>query len=152
MQRREAASGLRLPSPASITGFPYISDTGGNRSGSAKTSQTGFANAGRESGAPRARRAVDSRKGIPYTGFAGGCSPGDIRLPKTILGSIALRCGGSEITVCGRTECPLFFYRIQHIHACLFRRCRHNKAASTPCRTARGVPSAFSMAGCTGFG
>ena len=52
MQRREAASGLRLPSPASIAGFPYISDTGGNRSGSAKTSQTGFANAGRESGAP----------------------------------------------------------------------------------------------------
>ena len=74
----------------------------------------------RQDGVPR-RRAVDSLKKIGYIDFIGGCSPGDIRLPKTILGSIALRCGGSEITVCGRTECPLFFYRIQHIHACLFR-------------------------------
>ena len=49
----ETASGLRLPSPASITGFTHIiSDNGGNSNGSAKTSQTEFANAGRGSDAP----------------------------------------------------------------------------------------------------
>ena len=88
MQRREAASGLRLPSPASITGFPYIFDTGGNRSGSAKTSQTGFANAGRESGAP-----LTAGRESPILVLRKDALLESRSLPKTRRGSISVCCG-----------------------------------------------------------
>lgn len=83
-------SGLRAP--LALSRFhhriPYISDTGGNRSGSAKTSQTGFAGAGRGSGAP-----LTAGRESPILVLREDALLESRSLPKTRRGSISVCCG-----------------------------------------------------------
>lgn len=60
----------------------------GNRSGSAKTSQTGFANAGRESGAP-----LTAGRESPILVLREDALLESRSLPKTRRGSISVCCG-----------------------------------------------------------